>query len=230
MVLGNTLLPLYHQLLEIFRENLDDYTWRPGEMIPTEKSLAEEYNVSLTTVRRALSTLEMEGKIIRKQGKGTYVSIENTSQYPVNISDTGLFNFAKQTSTIKVLKMSESQLVKGKKIDGPIVHRIYLENDSPYCLHTVMVDKQFEYALEGVSHDNYRFSETIIKNMGGYESFLIAIEAAHFTSYEAQLFGVQPGANTLLYQKTYYKNKTPVLIEKFVFKYAKLFSSGKAGN
>ena len=46
----------------------------PGGRIPPETELAEALGVSRTTVRDALSRLEMEGTISRKQGAGTFVN------------------------------------------------------------------------------------------------------------------------------------------------------------
>lgn len=45
-----------------------------GSQIPTEIELCEEFNVSRTTVRTALTQLTLEGNLVRKQGKGTYVA------------------------------------------------------------------------------------------------------------------------------------------------------------
>ena len=42
--------------------------------IPPETELASELGVSRTTVRDALSRLENEGSIYRKQGAGTFVN------------------------------------------------------------------------------------------------------------------------------------------------------------
>ncbi len=42
--------------------------------IPSETSLADELGVSRTTVRDALSRLELEGTVYRKQGAGTFVN------------------------------------------------------------------------------------------------------------------------------------------------------------
>ncbi len=44
------------------------------DRIPSETVLAQELNVSRNTVRDALSRLEMEGIVIRKQGAGTFVN------------------------------------------------------------------------------------------------------------------------------------------------------------
>ena len=45
-----------------------------GDRIPAETDLANELGVSRTTVRDALSRLENEGVIFRKQGSGTFVN------------------------------------------------------------------------------------------------------------------------------------------------------------
>lgn len=50
--------------------------WIEGMMIPSENELCELYNVSRITIRRALDDLEKAGKIVRQQGKGTFVSCD----------------------------------------------------------------------------------------------------------------------------------------------------------
>ncbi|QDL91191.1 FadR family transcriptional regulator [Paroceanicella profunda] len=50
-----------------------DRALRPGMRLPTERSLAEHIGVSRRAVRRALDTLEIEGRIWRRQGSGTFV-------------------------------------------------------------------------------------------------------------------------------------------------------------
>jgi len=46
----------------------------PRGLLPSEEALTEEYDVSRITVRRALAIIEEEGLIVRKRGKGTFVS------------------------------------------------------------------------------------------------------------------------------------------------------------
>ena len=45
-----------------------------GDRIPSETELAQELGVSRTTIRDALSRLENEGVVYRRQGSGTYVN------------------------------------------------------------------------------------------------------------------------------------------------------------
>jgi DNA-binding GntR family transcriptional regulator len=41
--------------------------------LPSERSLAEEYECAYTTVRRAMEVLRDEGTVITRQGRGTFV-------------------------------------------------------------------------------------------------------------------------------------------------------------
>lgn len=62
------------QVNEILRERIRDGVYPPGQRIPSENELSDEFGVSRATVRTVLAKLAVEGLIIRKQGDGTYVN------------------------------------------------------------------------------------------------------------------------------------------------------------
>lgn len=66
--------PLYSQVREQFLRRLEDRTWVPGMMIPSEMQLARELGVSQGTVRKALNEMTAENLLTRRQGRGTFVS------------------------------------------------------------------------------------------------------------------------------------------------------------
>ena len=66
--------PLYAQVEEIIRQRLIDNYWSPGEVLPSEMQLAAELGVSQGTVRKALNDMVAENLLIRRQGRGTFVS------------------------------------------------------------------------------------------------------------------------------------------------------------
>jgi len=65
--------PLYHWLSETLREEIAHGLYKPGDALPAEHELMRRYNLSSTTVRRAVHDLAREGLIYRKAGKGTFV-------------------------------------------------------------------------------------------------------------------------------------------------------------
>ena len=69
--------PLYIQVKKRITESLVSAEWSPGESIPSEIELAKKYNVSQGTVRKAIDDLAADKILIRRQGKGTFVSTHN---------------------------------------------------------------------------------------------------------------------------------------------------------
>lgn len=59
--------------LEKLRHLLQQHDSTPELALPTERELAERFCVGRREIRRALDVLEEEGRIWRKQGKGTFV-------------------------------------------------------------------------------------------------------------------------------------------------------------
>lgn len=75
-------IPLYYQLKQLLSERIVGGDWRPGDMLPTEEQLQEQYQLSRTTVRQALRELELEGQISRHRGRGTFVSRPKITHNP----------------------------------------------------------------------------------------------------------------------------------------------------
>ncbi|MEW9031340.1 MAG: GntR family transcriptional regulator [Planifilum fimeticola] len=84
-----SVIPLYHQLKEILKENIESGVWKPGDRIPSENELRKQYDVSRNTVIKALEELVQEGLLHREQGRGTFVSSPKISH-----SLTGFYSFS----------------------------------------------------------------------------------------------------------------------------------------
>jgi GntR family transcriptional regulator len=66
--------PLYLQVREELARHLGNGRWQPGSALPSEQELARELGVSQGTVRKALDELTAEHILVRRQGRGTFVS------------------------------------------------------------------------------------------------------------------------------------------------------------
>ncbi|WP_246082573.1 FadR/GntR family transcriptional regulator [Rubellimicrobium rubrum] len=49
-------------------------TWKPGQKIPSQRTLSEDYDISRASLREALLTLETLGLIRSEPGRGTFVT------------------------------------------------------------------------------------------------------------------------------------------------------------
>ncbi|MCX5207012.1 substrate-binding domain-containing protein [Streptomyces sp. NBC_00237] len=62
----------FRALTADLRRGIQDGTWPPGSKLPTERALAAETGLSMTTVRRAYEDLVAQGLVVRRQGAGTF--------------------------------------------------------------------------------------------------------------------------------------------------------------
>ena len=72
-------IPLYHQLKLAIKKKIKNGEFKVGERIPTEQELCDLYGISRTPVRQALQELVYEGLLVRRRGRGTFVT-ENHGQ------------------------------------------------------------------------------------------------------------------------------------------------------
>jgi GntR family transcriptional regulator len=66
--------PLYWRAIDALKQLLSDGVFVPGDWLPPEDALAEQMGISRSTLREAVSNLETEGLVVRRQGIGTYVA------------------------------------------------------------------------------------------------------------------------------------------------------------
>lgn len=72
----NSSEPLYTQMEKLLREKIESGEWQKGDKLPTEMELSNKFKVSRITVRKALGSLVHQGLIVKRSGKGTFVSSE----------------------------------------------------------------------------------------------------------------------------------------------------------
>lgn len=67
-------VPLYKQLSQILYHKIETGEWEYNHKIPTEPELCEMYKISRQTVRLAIDDLKNKGYVLKKQGRGTFVT------------------------------------------------------------------------------------------------------------------------------------------------------------
>ena len=157
--------PLYVEVKKKITQSLIQGEWGPGEAIPSEIELANIYDVSQGTVRKAIDDLSAESILVRRQGKGTYVATHNeeniqlrflrlTSQFGLNEKlDNQLISFSKEKSTnklAKILNINPSSTIIS-------VTRILTFNENPLILDVIKIPAQ---SFRGLT------AEMIVENNG----------------------------------------------------------------
>lgn len=101
----------YLLVYEKIRIQLDCGQLLPGDALRSEKELAELHDVSRTTLRKALSRLESEGRIVRRPGIGNFVCQNAPAAEPprplnigIEISD----GFAQSPFLMQILQHSQN--------------------------------------------------------------------------------------------------------------------------
>lgn len=86
---GDLPTPLYHQIFLVLRDRIVAGELAHGAQLPTEHELAESFEVSRITAKRALDELAAEGLVSRRRGRGTHV-IHRSRTKPVAAPLVGL--------------------------------------------------------------------------------------------------------------------------------------------
>ena len=102
----NNKTPLYYQLKEQIKKDIVSGKYKEGDLIPSEREFHERFNISSTTIRRALNDLVHDEYLERKPGKGTYVRLPRIKRnlrkiigFTRNIREMGM------TPTTRVLNL-----------------------------------------------------------------------------------------------------------------------------
>ena len=75
-----TAAPLYKEVKRLLTAGLQAREWQPGEALPSETRLAQRFDVSIGTLRKAVDALVAEQVLVRQQGRGTFVATHGPSR------------------------------------------------------------------------------------------------------------------------------------------------------
>jgi GntR family transcriptional regulator len=73
-------VPFYRQVLDQILAAIATGSLKPGDRLPTVRSLAVDLSVNLNTVARAYKELEIRGVLATQQGTGTFVSSQEVTR------------------------------------------------------------------------------------------------------------------------------------------------------
>ena len=98
-------LPVYIQIHDQIKSEIEQGIWKIGDRLPSERELAVKFNVSRMTLRQAIQNLADEGILERKIGSGTYVARKKVQEKMTGATSSYVWNvFVTQMIFQSVLK------------------------------------------------------------------------------------------------------------------------------
>lgn len=171
----------YEVIKQDIIQMIEEKKFKPGDKIYSEGELKKLYNVSSTTVVRALQDLVLSGYLIRKQGEGTYVRKAFKHRRAFFDEGSPIIEEFKD-------KYSEKRIVESKKIlfvkeiedkeiaeklqvrtNETLVHfcRVSYVNDTPWQFQNSYIPKKYlkNFDYNNLNEDD-RFSDELNKALG----------------------------------------------------------------
>lgn len=124
----NTLLPVYYQIKQILKNSIINGEYQPGDKIPSENELAEQFRVSRLTARQAILQLVQEGFLVTKRGTGTFVTEDQALISSFNLEFSGFMD-----ELFSQIVQSRTKSVQMARITAPapIKAKLELAGDNP---------------------------------------------------------------------------------------------------
>jgi GntR family transcriptional regulator len=212
-----SVLPLYYQLKEIIKEEIDVGKYNPGERIPSENELSDKLNISRNTAKQAIADLVSEGLLFRIQGKGTFVSEKKLFK---GLTDTFSFSAEFNSNNVHL----NTKVIMAEEIEESKETLQYLklkESTHLFRIQRLRILKNIPVALQ-TSYIPIFFCPSLLKyDLSANSLFDILKEKFNITfsylkeniscvkadQYESELLKVKRGAPLfLLTRKTFTKN------------------------
>ncbi len=138
--------PAYARIKDVVLTGIRDGLWAEGDRLPSENQLVESLGVARMTVNRALRELALDGRIVRKIGRGTFVADEKATSALLevrNIADEIAARGHRHHAEVVMLEReaADGRLARPRAVDV-VFHSliVHFENDDPIQLEDRLVD------------------------------------------------------------------------------------------
>lgn len=200
--------PIYRQISDLIRGEIEKGSYKPGDVIPSERIYSNQLGISRMTVRAAIDELVNDGLLIRRHGRGTVVALRKITKnalgfmsFTEDMKSRGLtpssilLEFKEENATPQI----KSALNLPASARVIFIERVRLADNEPMALERCYLpydqfQQLFEYDLEKESL--YELFET---QLGRYPILADeTIEPIMLKKREAFLLGTTRGSLALL--------------------------------
>ncbi|WP_281164119.1 GntR family transcriptional regulator [Liquorilactobacillus sicerae] len=165
-----TASPIYIQIHNQIKREIESGKWVVGQRIPAERKLATDFGVSRMTLRQAIQTLVDEGILERRVGSGTFVARKKVQEKMSGITSFTELTRAQgkvpssKTVSYRITTPSLSEMEKLQLNEKQLVlrmERIRYADQTPICFEVATVPHQLvqNFSKEEVTSSLYHVLE-----------------------------------------------------------------------
>lgn len=222
-------IPLYYQLAEWIKEQIQTGGLAPEVQLPSERELSERFEVSRMTVRQSIGYLADQGVLTVKKGVGTFVAepkLAHEILHLLSFSEEMMRQGGKAVSRI----MEQSVCIPPPSIarelqvhsDALVVKivRLRMSGDTPLLLESSFIPAVLCPGLEEVELSSTSLYAALEQEYGlSIRKADQTLEAITANEYESALFGVEQGMGMILLEGIAYDvGEQPVEYFKAVYR------------
>ena len=196
----NERMPLYHQIKQYLYRLIYANVKKGDLKIPSENLIAQQFNVSRITSKRAINDLVEEGYLVRKKGSGTYINSDLNENQRLELGRYGDINANhtpdKTKKTVALIVPDIKSKYMMNLVDG--VQTLAMKNGWNVLLAVTMYDQALEETLiiKLVSSVNALIIFPVKKNIYNQEILKLTLRQFPLTVIDNVLHGVETSTIT----------------------------------
>lgn len=215
--------PLYYQLFQILKNQIDSGELKSGDSIPTENELMDQYEISRATVRQAILQLVNDGYLRREKSKGTFVTtppskfrfIEGLRGFSAEMKQHGIAYESRviEKNIIAANEKVANRLAIPKGEEVFYMHRLRVVKNVPFLLDRHYVPYKLVPGIEAKLGDNISLYSILEREYKlslhhGWREFE---PVSPSSKKEIELLEIYPTTHLLYVESVVYdKNNVPV--------------------
>ena len=214
--------PLHVDISEQIHQQIIDGDYLPGDKLPSERELTEQWQVSRITIRRAIANLVQQGLVSTHQGKGAFVTHQRKVIYTLSSPLTFLqddlvsqgIELSIQNIVYKAVTPS-SQIGKilqlgDRKSTVYLQKKLLLADNEPGCVDITYILPEIGQQLESELKQNMTFP-VLERHNWKIDRVNAVIECTNANLELSEYLDVPLGHPLLVYRHTAYSNDRPIV-------------------
>lgn len=207
----------YERIAHEISDSIENNKYLVGDKLPSVEQLKQDYQVSKSTIIKALEMLEKEGTIYQTRGSGIYVRNKKKSGY-INLLKTKGFsdNLQGHQVTSKVLKVEsiypndevrDHLRLSDSNAQVYYVERIRYLDNNPLCIETSYFNQDLVTHLDETIAERsiFDYLQTELKIHIGFSDIYFYID--FLSENEAPQLNLKPNDPCMRHDLTFHTNK-----------------------